>query len=427
MKQAVSGKVLSGDISLREKWTAAELTARLCKVLDFASRAVDCLGTEGFIPPDNTEQEEAVRPEKVVAETAFLLLAVHTCTPENNDITTRIHAIATTLVSHARSKKNFLAICLQPALALDYAQAHVCLTKIGYLDGAFDELLEKSMHATAHYGRERSPHRMLEQECMRRIWNADKYDPDLFHRLINYSMLGRQMDLLHGTRDDMYAFTHALMYATGFGLFHYSLPRARTEILAEAEAMLARCLDEQDYDLAGEVLLAWPLSGNTWSPVANFAFRVLMHVDEMAGFLPTPSTRLTTLNQLQGEEKQKYFYATAYHTVYVLGLLCATALQPGCAPDKNILTQAGAKPVAERLAEYLPSSYPHWRELFDKLDENECDACSSMLLNISLYRKVREPDYGTVLQLLQIADETGLSHLPLPQQTAELLSRLSLL
>jgi len=74
------------------------------------------------------------------------------------------------------------------------------------------------------------------------------------------------MDLLNGSRDDVYAFTHALMYVTDFNIRPRRLPRRRAAILAEAEAALARCLDEQDYDLGGEVLLAWPLTGRSWSP-----------------------------------------------------------------------------------------------------------------------------------------------------------------
>jgi hypothetical protein len=57
------------------------------------------------------------------------------------------------------------------------------------------------------------------------------------------------MDLLNGSREDIYVFPHALMYVTGFNVCPSRLPRPKTMILADAEAALARCLDEQDYDL----------------------------------------------------------------------------------------------------------------------------------------------------------------------------------
>jgi hypothetical protein len=80
------------------------------------------------------------------------------------------------------------------------------------------------------------------------------------------------MDLLSGSREDIYAFTHALMYVTGFNISPWRLPRARAVILEEAEAALGRCLDEQDYDLGGELLLAWPLTRATCSAAAAFGF-----------------------------------------------------------------------------------------------------------------------------------------------------------
>lgn len=425
--KSVAGNVLPGDISPQEKWTAAELSERLCKVLDFAKLAVDCLAKEGYNIPGNTGQEEGVRPEKIVAETAFLLLVAHIYAQDNKEIISRINHTAEALMPYARSQKNFLSVCIHPSLALDYAQAHICLSKIGYPDQKFDDLLRQSMHATAKAGRERPPHRMLEQEWIKIMWNPDTYDPDIFHHAANYSLLGQPMDLLHGTRDDMYAFTHALMYVSGFGLFHALLPRGRAAILKEAEAMLARCLDEQDYDLAGELLLAWPLTGNTWSPFACFAFRTLMCVDEAAGFLPTPSTRLDILKKLDEDQRQKYFYATAYHTVYVLGLLCAAALQPGCAPVKNNFTAEPGKSGVKKLLPHLPLISPHWKGLFNELNDTEQESLTPMLLNIILYRKIQQRDYSRALDILRIADELGLAGLPFPQQTAELLDRLSLL
>ena len=146
---------------------------------------------------------------------------------------------------------------------------------------------------------------------------------------VRQSTLNRPMDVLCGSRDDIYAFTHALMFVTDFAIGPCRrLPRRRAVILTEAEAALARCLDEQDYDLAAEVLLAWPLTGRQWSPAAVFGFCVLARVEDTAGFLPAPSTRLQRFQQLQGDRRTEYLLATAYHTAYVMGLLCSAALRP---------------------------------------------------------------------------------------------------
>ena len=106
------------------------------------------------------------------------------------------------------------------------------------------------------------------------------------------------MDLLGGSREDICAFTHALMYVRDFNNRPLRLPRAKRLILADAEAALAWCLGEQDYDLAGEVLLARPLTRTDWNAVAGFGFRVLATVEDEAGFLPAPSPTVAGMDQL---------------------------------------------------------------------------------------------------------------------------------
>jgi Domain of unknown function (DUF6895) len=82
------------------------------------------------------------------------------------------------------------------------------------------------------------------------------------------------------------------MYVARFDQRLPRLPRPRRAILLEAESALARCLDEEDYDLSGELLLSWPLTAASWSAGATFGFRVLARVEDTAGFLPTASTRI---------------------------------------------------------------------------------------------------------------------------------------
>ena len=179
--------------------------------------------------------------------------------------------------------------------------------------------------------------------------------------------------LLGGSRQDLYAFTHSLIYVTDLNIRPWRLPRQRNMILADAEAALARCLDDQDYDLAGELLLAWPLTGRSWGASAAFGFRVLAHVEDRAGFLPSTSTRLERANLLQGDDRAKYLLATAYHTAYVMGLLCAVTLQPHRAPPKAIKGTNASPGVSQMFLDKLDKDpqRPHWREEFDQLSQPE--------------------------------------------------------
>ena len=335
--------------------------------------------------------------------------------------------MARLLVPYARSKQTLLRICLEPALALDHGMAHICLARLAYGDSIVDELIQQSVTAKAGNGRERAPHRALEQQWIAAYWvGAGSALPRSGQSRLS-SVLNQPMDLLAGSKDDVYAFTHVLMYLTDFGNDSGRLPRARSAILAEAEAALARCLEEQDYDLGGEVLLAWPLISTSWSPAAAFGFRVLARVEDRAGFLPTPNTRVQRLNDLSGDKRTDYLLATSYHAVYVMGLLSATVLRPGRAPPTKIFRRGAVRGSASKILACITENDAnrHWREEFDQLSGYEQDALAGLLLNIALYRKVQQREFEVVHKLLTLACDLGLANTPAATQAAELLQRLA--
>jgi hypothetical protein len=405
-------------------WDEKDLERRLCHALDVAKRTVERLAPDGYV--DAEEPRGHIRAEKVISETALLLLAASTVA-EREEIRGRIQSVAAALRPHARSERMVLGICLEPALALDYAAAHLCLSRLGYPDTKFDALLRRALESQASCGRERMPHRALEQVWLLNGWDHDSPAHDRGWRAVRDSVLNRPMDLLSGSRDDLYAFTHALMYVSDFNICSRRLPRHRNVIRAEAEAALARCLDEEDYDLAGEILLTWPLTGNSWSAAAAFGFRVLASVEDQAGFLPTASTRIQRLAGMQDEKRESYFLATAYHTIYVMGLLCAAVLQRGKRPPSRIPTRAAVPGSAEHMFSVVDAGArkAHWTHEFEKLTALERDALAPMLLDIELRRKTEERDFGAVAKLLAKADRLGLANRPQASQAAEMLDRLA--
>ena len=419
--------MIAANGPFRARWDPTDLTRRLCFALGIARQAVERLATNGYknaeVPANN------VRPEKVICETAILLYAASAAS-HHADVSAAIGTVAGLLIPHARSTRMLLGVCLEPSLALDYAEAHICLSRLGYQDRQFDELLRQSRNAQAGFGRERVPHRVLEQRWIDGIWMESisgggerKPSPALL------SVLNQPIDVLGGSREDIYAFTHALMYVRDFNIRPRRLPRARSVILAEAEAVFARCLDEDDYDLGGEVLMAWPLTGASWNEAAAFGFRVLARVEEKTGHLPAPSTQQQRLDKLEGEARHDYWLATAYHTIYVMGLLCAAALYPGRAPPVRIPRQAAPpRGAADMILRFLDADgrSPHWRQLFDEIPPSERDALARFLLNIALCRKVRRREFGAVHELLRIGYASGLADIPAASQCAEMLERLAM-
>ncbi len=415
----------------RHSWAESDLVRRLCDALDVAKNTIERLASDGFTDPE--EPANNLRPEKVISESGLLLLAASTAI-RHAVVGKRLRDVAERLAPHARSERMLVGICTEPALAYDYAQAHICLKRLGYPDARFDSVLELIPKSQARSGRERPPHRALEQRWAARglemslpaAKQAARQAPPL---PVRDSVLSRSMDLLNCSREDVYAFTHALMYVTDFNIRPWRLPRRRSMILAEAEAVLARCLDDQDYDLGGEVLLGWPLTGTSWGPAAAFGFRVLTHVEDQAGFLPSTSTRLDRLNKLQGDDRTKYLLATAYHTAFVMGLLCAAALQPGRAPPTAIRSASPAAGLARLVLARLDADRrrPHWRDEIDLLSQSERDSLAGMLLAIALRRSVVQRDFGGLYELLQLGAAAGLTEGPVASQAAELLTRLALL
>lgn len=414
----------------RARWDAGDLARRLCRVLDVARQVVERLAADGYA--DGEQPSNNLRAEKVISETALLLLATASACGGYPPVHARAVQLARQLIPHARSERIRLAVCTQPALALDYAHAHICLTALGHPDQGFDALLRQSTAALAATGHERPPHRALEQCWSEDLWRG----PDAPRRrfagvLLGQSQLAFPLDLLDGQREDVYAFTHALFYCTRFGHHPLRLPRPRRLILAQAEGALARCLDEQDYDLAGELLLAWPLTGKSWSPAATFGFRVLARVEDAAGFLPAPVTRLERLQRLQGSARLDYLLATSYHTTYVMGLLCAAALRPARAPPRTIAA-AGARRgngMAARLLAQRDAEGPsmHWHEQLAQISDAERDAVAGLQLDIALHRARRRDDFAAMHQLLRLAQAAKLSDSPVAGQAAQMLERLATL
>ena len=123
---------ISGD---HGKWSAEDLVRRLGHVLDIAGQAVERFAVNGY--GDRREQSNGFPPLKLIGETALLLVNASVAAG-HPDIAQRIHAVAKRLLPHARSKRMLFGMCVEAPFALDYAAAHICLTRLGYRDSVFD-------------------------------------------------------------------------------------------------------------------------------------------------------------------------------------------------------------------------------------------------------------------------------------------------
>jgi hypothetical protein len=157
---------------------------------------------------------------------------------------------------------------------------------------------------------------------------------------------------------------------------------------------------------------------------------VLAHAEDDNGHLPAPGVQPQRLEGPDDEARSDGWLASAYHTIYVMGLLCAAALQPGRAPPRRIARRAAAqRGLADTILRFLDCDdrTPQWRRAIDTMAPAERDALAGFVLNIALYRKVRRREFGAALELLRIGYGSGLADTPASSQCAELLERLAIL
>jgi hypothetical protein len=305
------------------------------------------------------------------------------------------------------------------------AVPHVLLTNLGHPDPAADAVLKACVGSRGSRGRELPPYGVLEKLWIRELWGVP-VPAATWRRVIRESGLATPLDLIGGLRDDSYAFTHALMYCTDFGSRRRQMPRSRSELFGDAQALLAVCLDSGDYDLAGEVLMAWPFLGEPWSGAANVAFRILARVEDEAGLLPGGTTNVARLRSYAGDRRKRYALGTAYHTAYVMGMLCAVSLRQGRGPSMNVAAAPEDAPLSRAITDTITIDQPDVQAVLAQLSAQELDAIAWFRLDLAIAQAVRTREYGRLADLLRAVHELGYANSPLRLQAAELLNRLAL-
>ena len=401
-------------------WPLADLAMRVERALDMAERAIALVADA--TPAVDLVALEAP-PDKVIAETAMLLRGAGAIPPSRGPrLAQRAHALARELLPLARSARVIAGLLIHPALARDYAAAHVVLAEMGLPDAAIDRALAAATSASTVRARERLPHRELEQEWLATLGGR----PMAMGATLQRTALVRGVDLLTGTRDDVYAFTHAVMYVTDFGARPLPRTRARAALPTAASA-LAGALDDDDFDLMAELLLTWPLTGTKWGPDASFAFAVVAAVEDDVGLLPSLALGADTVKAASAVARAQSLTAATYHTAYVMGLLCAAILRAGGRPRRSPdLFVGGRLDLADALVESLRSDHhPQWLIQMRAAAPKVRAACVSLLVDVALRRAVRRLDLAALRRLLEDARRADVGASVLAAQAAALLQRVA--
>ena len=402
-------------------WKEDDLIRRVDRALDFAEAAISLVHDAD--PGIDMEALEAP-PDKIIAETAMLLRAVMTLQgPAVAGIRRRASVLAARLAKHARHERVQIGVALFPALALDYGAAHIVLESAGFPDPGFSETIKNSLEATTATARERFPHRELEQAWLTSLLYASGVDRGIAAR----TSLIRGIDVISGSRDDAYSFTHALMYATDFGCRRPQswLPPGR--ILSISRSALAAVIDDDDFDLAGEILLSWPFLRMEWDDTSSFVFAVLARVEDEVGVLPSLALDLHEYNELPAESRKNYVAAVAYHTAYVMGLVCASAIRAEAFPQQSLSECDAPNDFADELIAILQREprTPQWLKYVQTLQPPQRSACIPLMLDVAVRRALRKTQFGEAHELIAEAARRNVEPTRLCVQGAEMLNRLA--
>jgi len=402
-------------------WSRGDLVERIVRALDLAVTVLDEFGTTGFT--DTERPALSFGPDKVIAESAMLAYAAAGAT-DDPLLATAVDAVVARLLPLCRSPRALADAALQPQRAFKYAIPHLLVTALGHPDERFDTFISAQCALALGMAADLEPVARMERQWVMTTWEAQAAVAPGGTRLdLRGTALERPLDVLTTAREDAYALTHMLFYVSDFARRSCpALSRARTSVLADVRSLLVRYVRLEDYDLAGELLMAWPELRAEWDPVSAFCFRVLADVEDRAGLLPCGNVDRDRAAGLNPAESRRYLTATAYHTAFVMGFCCAAALRVGPPPLR--LPQSSPTEVWQELYELVDHRRGHWQPVFSALTDAERSSLAPMLADMAIVDAMERRDYASCATVLSLAARGGVDG-PLQRRARSVLGALS--
>lgn len=393
---------------------------RLYRILDTVERCIPILGVHA-----GDQAGQGFKREKFMCETALLLYASFRGS-DDEGMRRRCRELGAMLAPQLRGDEVIALMALRPSMIPELSVGHVCLGQIGLADAAFDATIARLLEF-GHKPPERVSWKDLES-----AWLAARSDhfkpPDGLATSIARTALAVGFDCLTAKREELYAFTHGVIYFTDFGHRPLTPPRDLALILRDAEGALVRCMDDDDFDLAAELLMTWPFFGVPMSPIARFCLHVLMGVEEEAGFLPSLTLDLAKIGELDPEQGTRKLLDEAYHTIYVMGLLYAALLRGGQAAPET----AAAPTVAPAPGMSLPArqrhgkqAAPQWEKYHAGLPPTERARLDGFVAGVALARALQANDLAGVRRIVLDCFDRGRGDAPGLENASEIVARLA--
>lgn len=387
-------------------WPRGDLEDRVVRALDLAATVLDEFGTTGFM--DTERPALSFGPDKVIAESAMLAYAAAGASTGRR-LTSAVAGVADRLVPLCRSRQALADAALEPHRAFKYAIPHLLLTALGSPDERFDDFILAQCTSARSMDADLAPVARMEQQWVMGKWGRRAARTP--GRLdVRGTALDKPLDVLTVSREDTYALTHMLFYVSDFARSpSVCVRRSKAAVLDDVRTLVARYMRLEDYDLSGELLMAWPELDAAWDPVSGFCFRVLADVEDRVGILPCGNLDPRRVAAMSPAESGRYTRATAYHTAFVMGFCCAAALR-GSPPERGVPSSERTEVVWPELFELVGHHRGHWQPVFDTLTDAEKESLTPMLADMATVDSMEGRDYrraGVVLGLAARGDVEG--------------------
>jgi hypothetical protein len=385
-------------------WPRADLEDRVVRALDLAATVLDEFGTTGFT--DTERPALSFGPDKVIAESAMLAYAAAGA-GTGPRLSAAVAGVAERLGPLCRSRQALADAALRPDRAFKYAIPHLLLTALGSPDQRFDEFVLAQCTSSRSLASDLAPVARMEQQWVMGKW-SDRAGQARGRLDVRGTALEKPLDVLTVSREDTYALTHMLFYVSDFARSpSVGLRRSTGAVLDDVRTLVARYVRLEDYDLSGELLMAWPELGAPWDPVAGFCFRVLAEVEDRVGILPCGNLDPRRMAAMSPEESGRYARATAYHTAFVMGFCCAGALR-GDPPVHGVPARERTDVVWPGLYELVNHRRGHWQPVFETLTNAEKVSLTPMLADMATVDAMEDRDYRRASVVLGLAARGGI-------------------
>lgn len=379
---------------------------------------------------------------KVLGEAALLLRSSHHLTTIPLVARAWDRLAAATVAAHDPTGL-VATLCMDPGAAWDRAFTHLHLRALGLVGTELDPLLTSALSDPGAQGQDMLASMRLERRWLTELWDTSppvartpclppprRSAPSRASWVpwpeLSASPLGRGVDVLGVSTTDLYLLTHAAMYASDVGQ-----RRVRAAITAaDADAALAIALDDDNLDLACEVLWLWPMLGLPVTPTAAFGMALVEAARSRHGLVPGPDHDPIARARLSAPDQRRHDVRTSSHATLVHGMLCAALLRHpvdaawGSAwsrSDPSLGDRGGSGHSASERVE--AGRLRRWEVAHDQVDGHTRSGLAGLELTVAVRRAAAGRDLAAMHDVVERAVQARHCDLPAVAQAVGVLQR----